>query len=212
MDAVRPVLARCVGTCSVCGATVIRARRTSGSMVELDASPVDRSSPSEWRAGVEVLAGRYWLHDVAGEDLPRARMLGPASTREERARWRHRPHRETRAKAQTLGPAVQLSLFGEREVERIVDLKPGDMVLSWWPAFGEWRRGEVLRLAPPEEALPCGRAIVMRDHYGEFTEFTRSFEDLLGIGNRLLPKDPSGWRGMSGIAPQTWRDRRKVEV
>lgn len=88
------------------------------------------------------------------------------------------------------------------------DLQPGDVVLNWWPAFGVWERCEVLSLTPAAEATPSGRGLRMRNRYGELTEYLGNYEKRLGQGNRLLPKEPRYYGGMSGKIPQTWRYRR----
>jgi hypothetical protein len=71
-------------TCTDCGRTVMLARTTAGRKIELDNMPLDKF------AG-EPLAGTYWLHWVQ-EDLPRARMLGPASSEKELTYTRYRSH------------------------------------------------------------------------------------------------------------------------
>lgn len=186
--------------CGSCGVLVVTARTTGGTRaLLLDYHPLGR----EFRTTGEILAGRYWLHDV-GEDLPRARMLGPASPNEDLLKPRYRPHAET-----CDAPPGQLSLFGERDVEHAVALEPGDTVLDWDPAMKRWRRCEVLGLAPPEESTPSGRGLTIRTPTGKSTQYLGNFEERLGEGNRLLPKHRPG--GQEYAESQAWRFYRRTE-
>jgi hypothetical protein len=63
------------------------ARTTGGRKIELDPIPMDSFE--------EIPpAGAFWLHHVQG-DLPRARMIGPASSGREVAYTRYRSHTHT---------------------------------------------------------------------------------------------------------------------
>jgi hypothetical protein len=76
-------------TCTACGRTVLLARTTAGRKIELDYMPLDKFAVASL-----PLAGAYWLHWIQ-EDLPRARMLGPASSEKEMAYTRYRSHTHT---------------------------------------------------------------------------------------------------------------------